>query len=62
MPIVRIRIDEKGRVFKDFIGFKGLQCNIADQMIDGKVPNLKMKVKAQKVKKDEQCEKEKRYA
>ena len=62
MPIVKIRIDEKGRVFKDFIGFKGLACHEADKLIDSKVPNLKLKVKAQKLKKDEQYEKEKRYA
>ena len=31
MPVVKIRIDEKGRIFKDFIGFKGTTCNEADK-------------------------------
>jgi hypothetical protein len=62
MPIVKIRIDAKGRIFKEFLGFKGLECNKADKLIDGKVPNLKLKVKAEKIKKDVQYETEKQYA
>lgn len=62
MPMVKIRIDEKGKVFKDFIGFKGLSCNEADKLIDSKVPNLKVKQKAAKVKKAEQYETEKEHA
>ena len=62
MPKVKIRIDEKGRVFKDFIGFKGMKCNEVDKMIDSKVPNLKIKEKATKIKKDMQYETEKEHA
>ena len=61
MPIVKVRIDEKGRVFKDFIGFKGMSCNEADRIIDSKVPNLITKLKAQKMKTVEQYEKEKEH-
>ena len=64
MPIVKIRIDEKGKVFKDFIGFKGMNCNKTDKYIDSLVPNLKLREKAVKLKKSTQheTEKEKRVA
>ena len=62
MPMVKIRIDEKGRIFKDFIGFTGMKCHEADKLIDSKVPNLKVKEMATKIKKDAQYETEKEHA
>ena len=52
--IVNVKIDHKGRITMDYLGFKGTSCNKAEEMIKKKLVSTKLKISSQKMKTEKQ--------
>lgn len=50
MPSVKITINKDADIHLDYIGFQGVDCNIAEQEIKEKLKRLKLKNSGENIK------------